>query len=80
MDPVVLLFGLAASLLTGVLFGLAPALRLSRADLNDAIKDMGKATDSRSRYGARNVLVIVELALAFVLVTAPVCSARALFI
>jgi predicted permease len=69
MDPVVLLFGLAASLLTGVLFGLAPALRLSRADLNDAIKDMGKATDSRSRYGARNVLVIVELALAFVLVT-----------
>jgi len=69
MDTAVLLFGLAASLVTGVLFGLAPAMRLSRPDLNDALKDMGKATDSRSRYGVRNVLVTVELALAFVLVT-----------
>lgn len=69
MDPIVLLFGLAASLFTGALFGLAPALRLSRADLNDAIKDTGKATESRSRYGTRNVLVTVELALALVLIT-----------
>lgn len=69
MEPVVLLFGLAASLATGVLFGLAPALRLSRADLNDAIKYLGKATGSRSRYGTRNVLVTIELALAFVLIT-----------
>jgi putative ABC transport system permease protein len=69
MDPVVLLSGLAASMVTGLLFGLAPALRLSRAGLNDALKDMSKATDSHSRYGARNALVIVELALAFVLVT-----------
>lgn len=69
MDTGVLLFGLAASLLTGILFGLAPALRLSRVDLNDALKDMGKATDNRARYGLRNLLVAVELALAFVLVT-----------
>ncbi|HEV2687008.1 MAG TPA: ABC transporter permease [Bryobacteraceae bacterium] len=68
MDPAILLFGLAASLFTGVLFGLAPALRLSRADLNDALKDLNKSTDRRSRHGLRNVLVIGELALAFVLV------------
>jgi putative ABC transport system permease protein len=68
MDPVVFLFGLAASILTGVLFGLAPALRLSRADLNDALKDLGKVTESRSGFGLRNILVTAELAIAFVLV------------
>jgi len=68
MDPAVLFFGLAASLITGVLFGLAPALRLSRVDLNAALKDLGKATETRSRFGLRNVFVTVELALAFVLV------------
>jgi len=68
MDTAVLLFGLAASLITGVLFGLAPALRSSRVDLNDALKDFGKSTESRSRFGLRNVLVAAELAIAFVLV------------
>ena len=68
MDTTVLLFGLAASMLTGLLFGLAPALRSSRVDLNDALKDLGKSTESRSRFGLRNVLVAGELAIAFVLV------------
>jgi predicted permease len=68
MDAAVLLFGLTASLVTGILFGLAPAMRLSRVDLNDALKGQGKATDSHSRYGLRNLLVTAELALAFVLV------------
>ncbi len=68
MDAPVLLFGLAASLLTAVLFGLLPALRASRVDLTEAIKDMGKSTEGRSRHGLRNLLVTAELALAFVLV------------
>jgi putative ABC transport system permease protein len=68
MDTTVLLFGLAASLITGLLFGLAPALRSSRVDLNGALKDLGKITESRSRFGLRNVLVAAELAIAFVLV------------
>ena len=68
IDGPVLLFGLAASLFTGILFGLAPALRASRVDLNDALKDLGKATEGRSRHGLRNLLVTAELALAFVLV------------
>ena len=67
MDAAVLWFGLAASLLTGMLFGLMPALRTSRADLNDALKDLGKATAGRSRHSLRNLLVMGELALAFVL-------------
>ena len=68
MDTAVLLFGLAASLITGMLFGLAPAMRSSRVDLNDALKDLGKITEGRPRFGARNVLVAAELAIAFVLV------------
>ena len=68
VDGQVLLFGFAASLLTGVLFGLAPALRASRVNLNDALKDTGKSTAGRSRNGLRNLLVTAELALAFVLV------------
>jgi predicted permease len=68
IDAVVMLFALCATVLTGVLFGLVPALRASRTDLNDALKDLGKSTDTRSRHGLRNVLVTAELALAFVLV------------
>jgi putative ABC transport system permease protein len=68
IDTIVLLFSLAASLITGVLFGLAPALRASRVDLGDAIKGLGKSTEGRSRLGMRNVLITAELALAFVLV------------
>lgn len=60
MDPAVLWFGLAASLFTGLLFGLIPALRTSRADF-------GKTTGSRSRSRLRDILVMGELALAFVL-------------
>lgn len=60
MDAAVLWFGLAASLFTGLLFGLMPALRTSRGDF-------GKTTGSRSRSSLRDTLVMGELALAFVL-------------
>ena len=48
MDTTVLLFAFAATLLTGLLFGLAPALRGSRVDLNDALKDLSKTTAGRA--------------------------------
>jgi len=67
MDAAVLWFGLAASLFTGILFGLMPALRTSGADPSDALKDLGKATGSRSRRSLRDLLAMGELALAFVL-------------
>ncbi|HEY1336454.1 MAG TPA: ABC transporter permease, partial [Bryobacteraceae bacterium] len=68
MDFAVFLFALCASAATGVLFGLAPALRSARVDLNDALKDAAKSTDSRSRARLRNTLAATEVALAFVLV------------
>jgi predicted permease len=68
MDAPVLLFALGASLLTSLLCGLAPALRASRVDLTEALKDMGRSSESRVRHAFRNLLVAAELALAFVLV------------
>jgi len=66
VDLTVLLISLGASLLTGILFGLAPALRASKVDLNEAIKGMGKSIEGRSRV--RGALAAAEFALAFVLV------------
>ena len=68
IDMPVLLFALVVSTLAGVLFGLVPAMRASRVDPNEALKDMGRSTEGRSRFTYRNALVTVELALAFVLV------------
>ncbi len=64
----VLAFTLAAALATGFLFGLAPSVRAVRVNLNDALKDAGRSTDTGSRHGLRSVLVASELALAFVLI------------
>jgi hypothetical protein len=68
IDFTVLVFAFAATLATGLLFGLAPALRASRVDLNEALKDAGKSTSGRAGGNWRNALVAAELALAFVLV------------
>jgi len=68
MDSQVLWFTLAASLLTVMLAGMVPALRTSRVDLTDSLKDMGRSTEGRSRHALRSLLVTAELALAFSLV------------
>jgi len=67
MDFAVLLFAVIASMLTGLLSGIAPALRASRVDLNDSLKEAAKSTEGASRHGVRNTLVTVQIALAFVL-------------
>jgi len=67
IDQPVLLFTLSLSVLAGLLFGMAPALRASRVDPNESLKEAGRSTEGRSRFTYRNVLVTVELALAFVL-------------
>jgi putative ABC transport system permease protein len=67
LNTSVLCFTLALSLLAGILFGLTPALEVSRADLQDAMKEGGKASSSRQTSRLRNALVVSEIALALVL-------------
>ena len=63
----VLLFSAAISVLTGILFGLAPALKSSRPDLVDALKDGSRTIGSGSGGRTRMALVIAEIALSVVL-------------
>jgi putative ABC transport system permease protein len=66
----VLLFALAASLVSGVIFGIAPALQAGRFDLDRALKLEGRAsTGSRERARTRRLLIVAEFALALVLMT-----------
>jgi putative ABC transport system permease protein len=67
IDLRVLLFTLAISLLTGLLFGLAPAVRASRPDLAEALKEGGRRTTRGPRQRGSRVLAVSEVALAFVL-------------
>lgn len=68
MDIRVLLFVLGLSLATGVLFGIVPALRATRGDLAESIKEgaLGMSSGSSSK-GLRGALVVAEVALSFVL-------------
>ena len=66
LDARVLLFTLATSLFTGILAGLAPALKTSQRRLSETLKEGGRGA-SGGRHRAQGVLVAVEMALALVL-------------
>lgn len=68
IDVPVLLFTLGVSLIVGILFGTAPALRSSRVDVQSALKAGGRGFVG-SRVGAQGVLVVLQIALTLVLVT-----------
>ncbi|HSF23309.1 MAG TPA: ABC transporter permease, partial [Blastocatellia bacterium] len=71
IDVRVLLFTLGLSLLTGIIFGLAPAVRAARPDLVPALKDQSVSADQRvRRFSARNLLVVGQVALSLVLLIA----------
>ncbi len=69
LDVYVLGFTFLVALLTGVLFGLAPALHASRSDLTEALKEGGRTSsgDGARRNRLRSALVVAEVAVALVL-------------
>ena len=68
LDATALFFTLGISLVTGVLFGLAPAWQFSKPDVNEALKEGTRAASSATATGRiRNLLVVGEVALSVVL-------------
>jgi putative ABC transport system permease protein len=78
-DGWVLAFTAAISVLTGLVFGLAPAIQLSRSNLVDALKEGSLSMTSGSgRQHLRSSLVVLEMALAMVLLVSSVLLIRSL--
>jgi putative ABC transport system permease protein len=68
LDASVLSFSVALSLLTALIFGLFPALQVSKPDLNQILKEAGRSVvGGTGGLRFRSVLVVTEVALAFVL-------------
>jgi predicted permease len=71
LDPLVLLFTLAISLLAGLLFGAIPILKYARPHMAATLKDSSRgSSEGRERHRARNTLVVAQVALAAVLLVA----------
>jgi putative ABC transport system permease protein len=66
INPTVLLFTLGLSLVSGIVFGLAPALQMSKPNLNDSLKEGTRGTTGTSHL-LRSSLVVFEVALSLVL-------------
>ena len=70
LDLTALAFTLGISLITGVLFGLAPAWQFWRPDLNEALKESTRAASAGIAAGrTRNALIVAEVAFSLVLLT-----------
>jgi predicted permease len=71
LDYRVFLFAAAISILTGILFGLAPAMRATRADIQTVLKDQGSSVSAgRANVRTRKVLLTGQIALTAVLLAA----------
>jgi len=66
-DTRVLAFTIAVSLLTGLLFGVAPAWRATQANVNAGLKDTGRMTSSRSKALAGKALTVFQVSLSVLL-------------
>jgi putative ABC transport system permease protein len=67
LDSSILAFSFGLSLLTGLIFGLAPALQSSRLDLNEVLKEGGRNMAAGASQRLRSAMVVTEIALAVVL-------------
>jgi len=80
VDGVVLGFAAAAAILTALVCSVVPALRASRVDLTDSLKDgAGSVTIGRERQRSRSALVVAEMALAVVLLVSAGLAMRSLW-
>ena len=70
LDWRVLAFTTVVSVLTALLFGVAPALRASRVRPNEALKEQGRGISTDRRFSMGNILVVVQVALSLILVVA----------
>jgi len=67
IDLRVFAFTLGVTLLAGLLFGLFPALQMSRPNLNEVLKDTGRRAETGSRNRIGGLLIVSEIALSFIL-------------
>ncbi len=67
LDLRVLGFALCVSLLSGLAFGLTPALQASKPDINETLKESGRGSQGSVRNGVRSSLIVSEVALALIL-------------
>jgi putative ABC transport system permease protein len=78
IDGHVLTLTLLIALITGIIFGLVPALQTARIDLNSLIEGSGRTTVSARRARLRNVLIVVEISLSLVLLVGAALLTRTL--
>ena len=78
IDARVLLFVLAASILTGILAGIVPALRAGRTDLNDTLKEGGRSDAAGAGSLTRRALIVAEVALSLMLLMGAGVTLRSL--
>jgi len=71
LDPIVLLFTVGVSLISGLMFGAIPVLKYARPHMAASMKDSARgSSEGRERHRARNSLVVAQVALAAVLLVA----------
>jgi putative ABC transport system permease protein len=76
VNGLVLSFSLGVSALTGILFGLMPALQSARQNLVESLKDEGRGSSSAAGGKVRSALVVIEVALAVVLLVSASLTIR----
>jgi putative ABC transport system permease protein len=79
LDARVLAFAIGLTMLTGLVFGIVPALQASRPDVTPTLKDGGRGSSGSTSYRTRRALIVFEVALALALLVGGGLLLRTLF-